>query len=204
MPEDRNLNLVYLEAQLEALLFVSGEAVSVTKLMQCMEIDEHILTKVALNLQEHLNRAERGLSLIKIANSYRLCTKTSLANVIEKLIIVNEKKLSEPLLETLSIVAFKQPVTKQEIEDIRGVSSEKIIKRLLERKLIQEIGRKKVIGRPILYGTTTLFLQSFGLQDLQDLPELIEDSANEQMDLFQEFADIGEYEHIEEGVNSNE
>ncbi len=161
-----------LKAALEALLFVSGEAVPAIKLANALSISHDELDELIVSLQEDLQAPNRGLALIKIADGYRLCTKAKLAAYLEKFTQIVDKKLSQPLMETLSIIAFKQPVTKQEIEEIRGVNSEKILKRLLERELIQEVGRKKVIGRPILYGTTGLFLQCFGLNDIKDLPEL--------------------------------
>ena len=141
-------------------------------LANTLEISLDELDELIVAVQDDLQSEHRGLALIKIADGYRLCTKAKLAPYLEKFTQVVDKKLSQPLMETLSIIAFKQPVTKQEIEEIRGVNTEKILRRLLERDLIQEIGRKKVIGRPILYGTTAVFLQSFGLNDIKDLPEL--------------------------------
>ena len=170
MLKDRDID--NLKAGLEALLFVSGEAVSGIKLANTLEISLDELDELIVAVQDDLQSEHRGLALIKIADGYRLCTKAKLAPYLEKFTQVVDKKLSQPLMETLSIIAFKQPVTKQEIEEIRGVNTEKILRRLLERDLIQEIGRKKVIGRPILYGTTAVFLQSFGLNDIKDLPEL--------------------------------
>ena len=170
MLKDRDID--NLKAGLEALLFVSGEAVSGIKLANTLEISLDELDELILAVQDDLQSEHRGLALIKIVDGYRLCTKAKLAPYLEKFTQVVDKKLSQPLMETLSIIAFKQPVTKQEIEEIRGVNTEKILRRLLERDLIQEIGRKKVIGRPILYGTTAVFLQSFGLNDIKDLPEL--------------------------------
>lgn len=161
-----------LQAALEAMLFVSGEAVPETKLMEVLALSPDALDELIAGLQTELEKPGSGLALIKIGGGYRLCTKTKLAPYLDKFTQVVDKKLSQPLMETLSIVAFKQPVTKQEIEEIRGVNSEKPLRRLVERDLIQEVGRKKVIGRPILYGTTALFLQCFGLNDIKDLPEL--------------------------------
>lgn len=154
------------------MLFVSGEAVPETKLMEVLALQPDALDELIAGLQTELEKPGSGLALIKIGGGYRLCTKTKLAPYLDKFTQVVDKKLTQPLMETLSIVAFKQPVTKQEVEEIRGVNSEKPLRRLLDRDLIQEVGRKKVIGRPILYGTTSLFLQCFGLNDIKDLPEL--------------------------------
>ncbi len=175
-----------LKAALEAILFISGEAISPFKLANTLGVNSNELDLLIMSLQEDLNASHRGLALIKIAGGYRLCTKTKVSPYLEKFTQVIDKKLSQPIIETLSIIAFKQPVTKQEIEEIRGVNTEKILRRLLERDLIQEVGRKKVIGRPILYGTTALFLQSFGLNDIKDLPELPDTDYQERDKLYQE------------------
>lgn len=175
-----------LKAALEAILFISGEAVSPLKLADTLAITTESLDELIASLQDDLKASNRGLALIKIAGGYRLCTKTKLASYLEKFTQIVDKKLSQPLMETLSIIAFKQPVTKQEIEEIRGVNTDKILRRLIERDLIQEIGRKKVIGRPILYGTTSVFLQCFGLNDIKDLPELPDMNYEEREKLYQE------------------
>ena len=146
-----------LKAALEAILFISGEAVSHFRLANTLNITSDELDELIMSLQEDLQAKHRGLALVKIAGGY-----------------------------PLSIIAFKQPVTKQEIEEIRGVNTDKILRRLLERDLIQEVGRKKVIGRPILYGTTSTFLQCFGLNDIKDLPELPNMSYEEREKLYQE------------------
>lgn len=175
-----------LKAALEAILFISGEAVSPLKLADTLAITTEALDELIASLQDDLKASNRGLALIKIAGGYRLCTKTKLASYLEKFTQIVDKKLSQPLMETLSIIAFKQPVTKQEIEEIRGVNTDKILRRLIERDLIQEVGRKKVIGRPILYGTTSVFLQCFGLNDIKDLPELPDMNYEEREKLYQE------------------
>lgn len=175
-----------LKGALEAILFISGEAVSPLKLADTLAITTEEVDELIVSLQDDLKASNRGLALIKIAGEYRLCTKTKLASYLEKFTQIVDKKLSQPLMETLSIIAFKQPVTKQEIEEIRGVNTDKILRRLVERDLIQEIGRKKVIGRPILYGTTSVFLQCFGLNDIKDLPELPDMNYEEREKLYQE------------------
>ena len=169
-----------LKAALEAILFISGEAVSHFRLANTLNITSDELDELIMSLQEDLQAKHRGLALVKIAGGYRLCTKIKIAPYLEKFTQVVDKKLSQPIMETLSIIAFKQPVTKQEI------NTDKILRRLLERDLIQEVGRKKVIGRPILYGTTSTFLQCFGLNDIKDLPELPNMSYEEREKLYQE------------------
>lgn len=161
-----------LKAPLEALLFVSGDPVPVAHLADVLQIDRTNVEELIADLQNDLASQQRGLTIIKVAGGYQLCTKPEVSSFIEKMTQVMDKKLSAPAMETLSIIAFKQPITKQEIEDIRGVRVDRVLAKLLERSLIREAGRKKVIGRPILYETTPEFLQCFGLDDLKDLPEL--------------------------------
>lgn len=175
-----------LKAALEGILFIATEAVAPFKLAEVLDINIDLLDELILELQEELAKSYHGLALIKIAGGYRLCTKNSISEYIDNFTKIQDKRLSQPLLETLSIIAFKQPVTKQEVEEIRGVNSDKMIRRLLERELIREVGRKRVIGRPILYGTTVTFLQCFGLKDLQELPELPDLSYEDKKQIFKE------------------
>ena len=183
MVEEKKKELM---AALEALLFASGEAAEPRRLAAVLDVSPDELDELVSCLQESLEQRGSGLALLKVAGGFRLCTRAKLAPYLEKYTQVTDKKLSQPLLEVLSIVAFKQPVTKQEIEEIRGVNSEKLLRRLTERDLIQEVGRKKVVGRPILYGTTALFLQCFGLNDIKDLPELPDFNYEERSRLLKE------------------
>lgn len=175
-----------LMAALEALLFASGDAAEPRRLAAALDVAADELDELVACLQENLEQRDSGLAVVKVAGGFRLCTRARLAPYLEKYTQVTDKKLSQPLLEVLSIIAFKQPVTKQEVEEIRGVNSEKLLRRLTERDLIQEVGRKKVVGRPILYGTTALFLQCFGLDDIKDLPELPDFNYEERSRLLKE------------------
>lgn len=161
-----------LKAKFEALLFVSGDPLSERKLLELLEITAEELKKLAEELRSDMAGLERGITLIKVAGGYQLCTKPEFTALLEKLAQVTEQHLSAPALETLSIIAFKQPITKQEIEEIRGVKVDRVLNRLTEFDLIREIGRKQVIGRPILYATTEEFLRCFGLADITELPRL--------------------------------
>ncbi|MBB5336726.1 SMC-Scp complex subunit ScpB [Pectinatus brassicae] len=161
-----------LKAPLEAMLFVNGNPLPINQIIEILGIDKENVEMLVNELQDDMIKANRGLMIKKIADSYQMCTKPQVSGYLERLTEITDKKLSAPALETLSIIAFKQPITKQEIENIRGVRADSIINKLLERNLIQEVGRKKVVGRPILYGTTNIFLQCFGLSDLSDLPAL--------------------------------
>ena len=163
-----------LKGILEALLFVNGDPLSLKRIAEILEVDQENVKLLLAQLIQDMNQQERGLTIIEVAGGYQLCTKPHLAGFLEKLVQIKENKLSIPALETLSIIAFKQPITKQEIEAIRGVRVDKVLANLLERNLIKELGRKEAIGRPIIYGTTEVFLKCFGLKSLEDLPELPE------------------------------
>lgn len=159
---------------IEALLFASGNPISTKKIAQLIEVPEEHIELLIEQLIADMSAADRGLMIVKVAAGYQLCTKPELASVVKTLAQVQDSKLSLAAMETLSIIAFKQPITKLEIENIRGVKVDKVLTKLLERQMIKEIGRKDAIGRPIIYGTTDEFLKSFGLNGLQDLPPLSE------------------------------
>lgn len=159
-------------AVLEAVLFAAGNPVNENQLARVLDVPPKKLSELIERLQHELDRGKRGLTLRQVAGGWQIVTRPEFYHVIEKLSEVSEKKLSTPAMETLSIIAFKQPITKQEIEHIRGVRVERSLARLLELELVCEKGRKKVVGHPILYGTTETFLKCFGLNGLDDLPRL--------------------------------
>lgn len=159
---------------IEALLFVSGDPITTQKIAQILEIPEEHIELLMEELMQDMAMEHRGLTVIKVAAGYQLCTKPELSSTLEKLGQVQDNKLSAAAMETLAIIAFKQPITKIEIENIRGVKIDRVLTTLNERQLIKEVGRKETIGRPILYGTTENFLKCFGLNGLQDLPPLAE------------------------------
>jgi segregation and condensation protein B len=125
-------------------------------------------------LQERCRQADRGVMLIQVAEGYRLVTKPELATWIQRLQGARPARLSRAALETLAIIAYRQPITKPEIEAIRGVTIDGVLKTLVERDLIRILGRKAEVGRPILYGTSRQFLEYFGFKDLSELPTLKE------------------------------
>ncbi len=161
-----------MQAPLEALLFARGEPVTAAQLREILQVDEESLTELLALYEKTLAERGSGIMLHRVAGGFQLVTRPELHTYVQKLTEVQDRKLSTPALETLSIVAFKQPITKQEVEHIRGVRVERALQRLLEMELIEEVGRKPVIGRPILYGTTDVFLKCFGLNALSDLPDL--------------------------------
>lgn len=164
----------HLKAHVEALLFASGNPLSVKKIAHILQIPESQVELLISQLLDDMGHAERGVTIVKVAEGYQMCTKSELAPFLEALADAQESKLSIAAMETLSIIAFKQPITKQEVESIRGVKIDKVLSTLLERQMIREVGRKETIGRPILYGTTDEFLKCLGLESLKDLPPLPE------------------------------
>lgn len=158
----------------EAILFASGEPVSAERIARIIDIPVEHVEDMIFDLNEEFKNEFHGIMIRRVADGYQMCTKKELSDTVNKLALTREPKLSDSAMETLAIVAFKQPVTKQEIEFIRGVKSDKIINNLLENRFIKEAGRKEAAGRPILYATTKEFLTSFGLNSLLDLPKLPE------------------------------
>ncbi|ORT98930.1 Segregation and condensation protein B [Anaerovibrio sp. JC8] len=179
-----------LTGALEAVLFASGDPVSAQQLMEIFGIDMENLDELVESLSKSLEERGSGLMVQHVAGGWQLVTRRELFSYVEKLTETKEKKLSAAAMETLSIIAFKQPITKQEIEHIRGVHIEKVLAKLIELELVRELGRKEVLGRPILYGTTENFLKCFGLNELTDLPDLptveMDDREIEQLTLLEE------------------
>ncbi len=171
MNENKN---VY--AAVEAVLFAVGGAVSFTDLRDALEADEKELKQVLSELQQRYDAEDRGIRMIELDGKYQLCTKNDYYEELVRLVNAPKKHvLTDVLLETLSIVAYKQPVTRQEIEKIRGVSCSHAVNRLVEYNLIQEVGRLDAPGHPILFGTTDDFLRSFGISSMDDLPVISPD-----------------------------
>lgn len=165
------------KALIEALLFTWGDPLHIKEIEKILEISQKEIRKLLDEMKEEFDYNRRGLQIIKIENSYQLGTRPEHYEYINKL---NPPKradsLSNAALETLSIIAYKQPVTKLEIEDIRGVKCDKSIQTLLDKEMIREAGRLEKTGKPIIYATTSEFLKAFGFQSLKDLPILEEES----------------------------
>ncbi len=161
------------KAALEAILFTMGEAVEIGRLADAIEEDKKITKELLAELKEEYQSGGRGIDLIELEDSVQLCTKNEMYEYLIKIAKTPKKYvLSDTVLETLSIIAYKQPVTKLDIERIRGVSCDFAVNKLLEYDLIQELGRLNAPGRPMLFGTTEQFLRSFGVKSLEELPEL--------------------------------
>lgn len=184
------MNSKILMARMEALLFVVGdEGLTVKQLAELLDVDEVDIEAGLSELKTlYENNDASGLTIKQLSDTYLLTTKQELANTIKKLVEnPNSQVLSTASLEVLAIIAYKQPITRAEIEDLRGVKSERPIQTLASRGLIREVGRAEGTGRAILYGTTKEFLNYFGLSNLSELPPLPEgdeDVENEQTDLF--------------------
>ena len=165
-------------AILEALLFVSEAPLPLDRIEEVLEAQSsEVVTRLLSNLQERCRQPDRGLSVIEVAGGYRFVTKPELAPWIQRLHGIKPAKLSKAALETLAIIAYKQPITKPEVEAIRGVMIDGVLKTLVERDLIRILGRKPEVGRPILYGTSRAFLEYFWFKDLSELPTLKEIEA---------------------------
>ena len=160
-----------LEATIEAILFTMGEAVEVERIAAAVEQDEDTIRSIIRNMMERYEQEDRGIQIVELDGSFQMCTKASMYETIIKIAHIPKKQvLTDVLLETLSIIAYKQPITKLEIEAIRGVKTDHAVNKLVEYGLACEVGRMDAPGRPILFGTTEEFLRYFGIETLEDLP----------------------------------
>lgn len=161
------------EAVLEAILFTMGESVEISRLAAVLETDKKEVQDILEGMQEKYEKEDRGICLMWLEDSVQLSTKKEMYEYLIKIAKTPRKMvLTDTVLETLSIIAYKQPVTRMEIERIRGVSCDHAVNKLLEYDLITELGRLDAPGRPLLFGTTEQFLRSFNVKSLDELPEL--------------------------------
>ncbi len=183
-----------LKAVIEGVLFATGDAVSIEKLAEITDCEKEEIINASEELAKDYGDPERGIELVHVEDKLQLCTKTELYPYLQKVAKnKREYQLTDVQLETLSIVAYKQPVTKLQVENIRGVNSDHAVNRLVEYGLIKELGRLDAPGRPLLFGTTDDFLRAFGVDSLDDLPEI----APEHVEEFREEAE----EEVEEKLN---
>ncbi len=160
-----------IESIIEAILFTMGESVEVSRIAKVIEHDVDTTRKIIHNMMDRYEEEDRGIRIIELNDSFQMCTKKEMYEYLIKIAKQPRRyNLSDVVLETLSIVAYKQPVTRQEIERIRGVKSDHAVNKLIEYDLIQEVGRLDVPGRPILFGTTEEFLRRFNVQSADELP----------------------------------
>ena len=179
-----------LEGIIEAVLFVMGDSVELSKIASAIEHDEDTTRKIIHRMMDKYESEDRGIRIIELEDAFQMCTKKEM---YEYLIQIAKQPrryvLTDVVLETLSIIAYKQPITKIEIERIRGVKSDHAVNKLIEYNLVAEVGRLDTPGRPILFGTTEEFLRRFGVQSVDELPgispEKVEDFKAEAEDEIQ-------------------
>ncbi|MBR0381657.1 MAG: SMC-Scp complex subunit ScpB [Eubacterium sp.] len=159
----------------EAILFAAGGSVPVSQLCEALELSPIEMEACLVDMDRDYARDDRGICLIRLEDECQLTTKTDAYEYIRRIVSQPKKRsLTDVLMETLSIIAYKQPVTKQEVEAIRGVRSDFAINKLIEYQLVQELGRLDTVGHPIVFGTTQEFLRAFGVDSIDDLPDIDE------------------------------
>lgn len=185
------MDIKKIESVIEAILFTMGESVEANRIAKVIEQDTATTKKIIRNMMLRYEEEDRGIRIIELGDSFQMCTKKEMYEYL--ILIARQPKryhLTDVVLETLSIIAYKQPVTRLEIEKIRGVKSDHAVNKLIEYDLVTEVGRMDAPGRPILFGTTEEFLRRFGVQSVDELPgiepEKMEDfkaEAEEEMQL---------------------
>lgn len=168
------------EAAIEAILFTMGESVEAEKIAVAIEHDVDTTVRIIHNMMDKYENEDRGIKIIELEGSFQLCTKEEYyENLIRICSQPRRYTLTDAALETLSIIAYKQPVTKIEIEKIRGVNSDRSVNKLVELELVKEVGRLDAPGRPMLFGTTEEFLRTFGVGSIDELPVISEDMVEQ-------------------------
>lgn len=184
------MKLANYKAILEGLLFATGdEGLNKKQMKAVLETELDTIDEIIFELMHDYDLEERGIMLVESKGTYHLATKPEHTIYYQKLLeSPHTSKLSQAALETLAIIAYNQPITRTEIEDIRGVKSDRGVQTLLSRSLIEEVGRKEGVGRPVMFGTTVDFLTYFGLKSIEELPPLPESvnesDVSEEADLF--------------------
>lgn len=206
------MNHQQMKSVIEGLLFVAGDdGLDARQIAEVLEESHDLVADLLQDLKNDFRRQGRGIQIVEIAGTFQMTTVPEHAPFFERLAYSpTHATLSQAALETLAIVAYKQPITRIEIEEVRGVKSERPIHTLVAKQLIQEVARAEVIGRPILYGTTKQFLEYFGLKSLQDLPMPpnfdAESLAEQTRDLFDKMGDrqitIDDLDALEKRMNN--
>lgn len=169
-----------MESAVEAILFAMGDSVELQHIASAIGHDDKTTRNIIRNMMSKYNVENRGVKIIELENSFQMCTKSEMYEYLIRIAKQPKKHiLTDVMMETLSIVAYKQPVTKIEIEKIRGVKSDHAINKLVEYGLVEEIGRLNVPGRPIIFATTEEFLKRFGIQSIDELPSMNQDQLEE-------------------------
>lgn len=174
------------KAIIESILFTMGESVELSKIAEAIELDKDQAKCLLDEMVKDYASAKRGITIMELDGSYQMCTKPEMYEYLIRIAKQPKQRvLTDVLLETLSIIAYKQPITRVEIEKIRGVSCDHAVNKLMEYNLIQELGRLDAPGKPLLFGTTEEFLRSFGVQSVDELPVI----APEQVEEFRQEAE---------------
>lgn len=185
----------------EAVLFACGEPVEIDRFCRVFELEAVDTIRVMELLSEKLNRENSGIRLVRLENLYQLCTREKYADEIRKFFDLRRKTpLSQAALEVLAVVAYNQPVTRSFIEQVRGVDCSGTVATLVEKGLLEERGRLELPGRPLLYGTTPVFLRCFGISDLSELPKPPHDTSQQPGELAQQLS----LEEMEERPKSSD
>lgn len=192
------MNIKKTEAAIEAILFTMGGSVEAEKIAAAIDHDVDTTVKIIHNMMDKYEAEDRGIKIIELDKSFQLCTKQEFYDNLIKVCSQPRKyTLSDAALETLSIIAYKQPITKLEIEKIRGVNSDRAVNKLIELELAKEVGRLDAPGRPMLFGTTEEFLRTFGVQSIDELPVISED-------MIEQYKEEAEYEVASEIKSSDD
>lgn len=193
------------QAGVEALLYASGDPLSARDLKKVFPEAGELIPPALERLKELYRQSERGLQLTEVAGGFQITTRPEYHEVLSRLFDSSKpSRLSLQALETLAVVAYRQPITIPEIMDLRGVRSASVVRTLLEKKLIKIVGRKNIVGRPLLYGTTKEFLLRFGLKDVKDLPQLKDmsevfgDEVAQQLETLDRLPEAGEARALED------
>ena len=166
-------NLKTQESVVESVLFTMGQSVEIRQLAAALESDEETAIQAVERLKEKYDKRKAGMQIVRLDDSYQMCSRTDYYEHLIRVAATPKKQvLSDVVMETLAIIAYKQPVTRLDVEKIRGVNCDHAINRLVEYDLVEELGRLDAPGRPLLFGTTEQFLRSFGVGSLEELPEL--------------------------------
>ena len=175
-----------MKSVLEGLLFIVGnEGLSVDEISSIIELDKEKTKELILELQTDYENEDRGIELKKLGEKYKLTTKEKNKKYYQKLTEVSDvRKLSQSALETLAIIAYNEPITRLEVDELRGVSSSQMIRSLIAKDFVKELGRKDVAGKPILYGITKEFLDYFGLSSKDELPKFEETKNDDEVELY--------------------
>ena len=167
------MNSKTIKSAFESMMYVWGEPLKAKQAGEVLDIDEQEALELFRELKDEYDQEGRGLEIREINGAFQFVTREKNAEYIERLCTpVKSKRLSQSALEVLAIVAYRQPVTKGEIEAIRGIKCDRVMEGLVSKGIVEPVGRSQAVGRPVLYGTTDLFLKNFGFSSLKDLPEI--------------------------------